>query len=78
MLCSIKISLINKTFNLALVQQQYDYKYRLNNQQNKYNCPCMILTSQYEFIPVKSAIEQVHVISQFTKNNEYLVNIFIF
>ena len=77
MLCSIKISLINKTFDLALVQW-YDYKYRSNNQQDKYNCPCLLLTSQYEFIPVESAIEQVHVIPRFTKNNEYLVNIFIF
>lgn len=75
MLCSIKISLIDKTFDLALIQW-YDYKH--SSQQNKYDCPCMKLTSQYEFIPVESAMEQVHIIPRFIKNDEYLVNIFMF
>ena len=77
MLCSIKIPSINKTFDLALIQW-YDYKYKSDNQKNKYDCPCMILTSQYEFIPVESAMEQVHIVFRFIKNNEHLVNIFMF
>ena len=77
MLCSIKPFSINKPFYLALIQW-YDYKYKKNIQQNKYDCPWLILTYQYEFIPIESAIEQVHIVSRFIKNNEYLVNMFMF
>ena len=41
MLCSVKITSINKTFDLALVQW-YDYKN--NSKPDKYECPWLILT----------------------------------
>lgn len=75
MLCSVKILSINKTFDLALVQW-YDYKN--NNNPNKYECPWLFLTSQYEFIPVESGVEPVHIIPRFAKDNEYFVNFFMF
>ena len=53
MLCSVKITSINKTFDLALVQW-YDYKN--NSKPDKYECPWLILTSQYEFIPVETGV----------------------
>ena len=46
MLCSIKITTITKTFDLALVQW-YDYKNA--NKPDRYECPLLILTSQFEF-----------------------------
>ena len=76
MLCSIKILLFtSKPFDLTLVQW-YDYKNA--NISDKYECPWLILTSQYEFVPVESGVELVHVIPRFTKNNEYFVNMFMF
>ena len=75
MLCSIKIPLFSELFDLALVQW-YDYKNA--NILDKYECPWLILTSQYEFVPVESGVELVHVIPRFTKNNEYFVNMFMF
>jgi len=71
MICSIKISLFDKTFDLMLVQW-YDSK-------------CMeslydyLLTSQYEFVPVETAVKLVHVVPRFIKkDNEYFVNVFMF
>ena len=64
MLCSVKITSINKTFDLALVQW-YDYK---NNSK----------PDKYEFIPVESGVEPVHIIQRFIKNDEYFVNNFMF
>jgi hypothetical protein len=75
MLCSITISSFNEAFCLALIQW-YDYKNK--NNLNLHNCPWIKLTSQYEFIPVGSAVESVHIVPRFEKNNEYLVNTFIF
>ncbi len=57
MLCSVKITSINKTFDLALVQW---YNYKNNSKPDKYECLWLILTSQYEFIPVESGVEPVH------------------
>ena len=64
MLCSIKISSFHEQFDLALVKW-YDYKNAAIL--DKYECPWLILTSQYEFIPVESG-----------KNDEYFVNNFMF
>ncbi len=75
MLCSIKISSFSKQFDLALVQW-YDYKNAIIL--DKYECPWLILTSQFEFILVELAIESVYIIPRFIKNNEYFVNIFMF
>jgi len=75
MLCTIKILSIDKEFDLALVQW-YDYK--STNNPEKYECPWLTFTSQYEFIPVESAVEPVHIIQRFIKNNEYFVNSFMF
>jgi len=75
MLCSVKITSINKTFDLALVQW-YDYKN--NSKPDKYECPWLILTSQYEFISIESGVEPVHIIQRFIKNDEYFVNNFMF
>ena len=65
MLCSVKITSINKTFDLALIQW---YNYKNNSKLDKYECPWLILTSQYA----------VHIIQRFIKNDEYFVNNFMF
>ncbi|CAB4383195.1 unnamed protein product [Rhizophagus irregularis] len=76
MLCSVNISSSNyDTFDLALVQW-YDYKDA--RELEKYGCPWLIQTSQYEFIPVESGVEPVHIIQRFIKNDEFFVNIFMF
>jgi len=75
MLCSIKISIFSEPIDLALVRW-YDYKY--DNRPNKYECPWLIITSQYQFVPVESSVELVHIIPRFIKNNEYFVNMFMF
>jgi len=75
MLCSIKISSFHEQFDLAFVQW-YDYKYA--GILDKYECPWLTLTSQFEFIPVESVVESVHIVALFIKNNVYLVNIFMF
>ena len=68
MLCSVKITSINKTFDLVLVQW---YNYKNNSKPDKYEC-------QYEFIPIESGVEPVHIIQRFIKNDEYFVNNFMF
>ncbi|CAB5377168.1 unnamed protein product [Rhizophagus irregularis] len=76
MLCSVNISSSNyDTFDLALVQW-YDYKDA--RELEKYGCPWLIQTSQYEFIPVESGVEPVHIIQRFIKNDEFFVNVFMF
>jgi hypothetical protein len=75
MLCSIRIPSFNETFDLALVQW-YDYKNA--NIPDKHECPWLTLTLQYEFIPVESGVELVHIIQRFIKDNEYFVNMFMF
>ena len=75
MLCSVNVFLFDMTADLALVQW-YDYKSA--SKPNKYNCPWVTLTSQYEFIPVESGVELVHIVPRFMKNNEYLINMFMF
>ena len=75
MLCSIKISLYDKNFDLALIQW-YDYKN--NKNLDKYECPWLMLTTQYKFIPVESGVELVHIIPRFIKRDEYFVNTFMF
>jgi hypothetical protein len=75
MICSVKISSFNEALCLALIRW-YDYKYKKHS--IKYDCPWIELTSQYEFIPLDSAVEPVHIVPRFKKNNEYLVNIFMF
>ena len=62
MLCSVKITSINKTFDLALIQW---YNYKNNSKLDKYECLWLILTSQYEFIPVESSVEPVYIIQRF-------------
>lgn len=76
MLCSVNISSSNyDTFDLALVQW-YDYKDACELE--KYGCPWLIQTSQYEFIPVESGVEPVHIIQRFIKNDEFFVNVLCF
>jgi len=75
MLCSIKISSFHEQFDLALVQW---YNYKNAAILDKYECPWLTLTSQFEFVPVESVVEPVHIVPRFIKNNEYLVNIFMF
>ena len=75
MLCSVKISSFNEAFYLALIKW-YDYKNKAKL--NLYNCLWIKLTFQYEFIPVDSAVEPIHIVYRFEKNNEYLVNTFMF
>ena len=64
MLCSIEISLFSEPFDLALVRW-YDYKN--DGIPDKYECPWLTLTYQYEFVPVESGVELVHIIPRFDK-----------
>jgi hypothetical protein len=75
MLCSVYISSSNDILDLALVQW-YDFKYA--RELDKYECPWLIQTSQYEFIPVESGVEPVHIIPRFIENDEFFVNVFMF
>ncbi len=78
MLCSIRISVLQNPLDLALVRW-YDFKHPNSaNQLYKYDCPWMKLTDTYNFIPVESIIELVHIVSRFDKENEYLINTFMF
>ena len=73
MLVNVKIKEYS-TFNVALVQW-YDFRY---NDENKHGCPLVKLVNVYDFIPVESIIELVHVVSRYDKKNEYYINYFIF
>src|SRR5207253_7450605 len=48
---------------------KYRYDYKNNSKPDKYEYPWLILTSQYEFIPVESGVEPVHIIQRFIKND---------
>ena len=65
------------TFNVALIQW-YDFRYNDENRRFKHGCPLVKLVNIYDFIPVESIIELVHVVSCYDKNNEYYINYFIF
>ena len=65
------------TFNVVLVQW-YDFHYNDENRRFKHGCPLVKLVNIYDFIPVESIIELVHVVPRYDKNNEYYINYFIF
>jgi hypothetical protein len=78
MLCSVRISKIENPFDLALVHW-YDFKHpKVANKLYKYDCPWIELTNTYNFVPVESLIELVHIVPRFDKENEYLMNTFMF
>ena len=76
MLFSLKI-LSHKERHLALVQW-YDFKYNNPYKLFKYDCPYMKIIQIFTIIIVDSIVEPVHIISRFSKSNEYFVNVFMF
>ena len=64
-------------FDVALVQW-YDFRYKSTNRLTKYGCPLVQLLNDFNFIPVESIIELIHVIPRYDKHNEYFINHFMF
>ena len=77
MLVNIEVKGYHSIFDVALVQW-YDFCYDNENGRFKYGCPLVKLVNIYDFIPVESIIELIHVVPRFDKSNEYFVNYFIF
>lgn len=66
------------SFDLALVQW-YDFRYKNDARRlYKYDCPLLVLTDLYNFVPVESIIELTHIIQRAEKENEYFNNIYMF
>ena len=61
--------------NLALIQW-YDFK----SQKNPYmhGCPHITLKNLYNFVPIETIQNIIHIIPRFNSINEYFVNKFIF
>lgn len=80
-LCYGKILLMAKIeiekkppLNLALVQW---YNFKFKNNSYLYNCPLLKLDELYHLISIETIDNIVHIISRFSKNNEYFVNKYI-
>ena len=63
MLISIEIKNYPISFDLALVQW-YEFRYKNDSHLYKYSCPLLKLTNVYNFIPIESIIELVHIIQR--------------
>ena len=70
-----KIELEAKIFNLALIQW-YDFKSKKTP--FYYGCPRLQLTEIYNIIDIEAIKDNVHIIPRFDKDNNYLVNKYIF
>ncbi|CAG8842897.1 23677_t:CDS:1, partial [Gigaspora margarita] len=70
MLITITIENYPTQFDLALVQW-YDFCFKNNYRLYKYDCLLLKLLDAFDFIPVESIIELVHVIKRAEKQNEY-------
>lgn len=73
----IKINLCEQSYDLALVQW-YDFKYQAKSRLLKYDCPHLKLIEMFTLISIESIVELVHIVPRFGKENEYLVNKFLF
>jgi hypothetical protein len=77
MLLNVKINSYS-SFDLALIHW-YDFHHKNDVRRlYKYDCPWLQYTDMYNFVPVESIIELVQVIQRAEKQNEYLVNIYMF
>ena len=76
MLINIRVE-NHSSFDLALVRW-YDFRYNDPQRLYKYECPLLQLTDIYNFVPVESIIELIHIIKRAEKQNEYFNNIYIF
>ena len=56
--------------------QWYDFK--LANNPYLYGCPRLKMTEFYNLIEIEAIENNVHIIPRFEKNNDYLVNRFLF
>ncbi|KAF0531902.1 zn-finger domain-containing protein [Gigaspora margarita] len=70
-----KIKLEAKIFNLVLIQW-YDFKSKKTP--FDYGCPRLQLTEIYNIIDIDAIKDNVHIIPRFDKDNDYLVNKYIF
>ena len=61
--------------NLALIRW-YDFKYK--NNPYYYGCSRLKETELFNIIDIESIKNHVHIIPRFDKNNDYLVNKYIF
>jgi hypothetical protein len=77
MLITVKIEGYS-LFELALIHW-YDFRYKNDiRRMYKYDCPLLQTTDTYNFVPVESIIELIHVVKRAEKPNEYFVNIYMF
>lgn len=68
----------SSSFDLALIQW-YDFRYKNDPRRlYKYDCPLLQLLDIFNFVPVESIIELVHVIPRVERSNEYFVNVYMF
>jgi hypothetical protein len=77
MLVTITIENYLTQFDLALVQW-YDFCFKDDHRLYKYDCPLLKLSGTFDFVPVESIIELVHIIKRAEKRNEHFVNIYMF
>ena len=73
----LQINSCEQSYDFALIQW-YDFKYQAKNRLFKHDCLHLKLIEMFTLIAIESIIELVHIIPRFGKDNEYLVNKFLF
>jgi len=78
MLVNIEICDYSTSFDVALIQW-YDFIYKNDIRRlYKYDCPFLKLLNSYNFVPIESIYEIVHIVPRADQENQYFVNMFMF
>ena len=48
------------------------------NEPEKYGCPHLYYTKEYNIIPIESIDQEVHIMPRFDKKNHFLLNKYMF
>ena len=48
------------------------------NKPEKYGCPYLYYTKEYNIIPIESIDQEVHIVPRFDKKNRFLLNKYMF
>jgi len=70
----------NESFSFVMVKW-YDYCLPTRKEPEPldiFGCPRVKMLKEYNIVPLESVVESVHVIPRFHKENQYLVNKYIF
>ena len=70
----------NASFSFVMVKW-YDYCVPTRKEPESFDifgCPHVKLLDEYSVVPLESVVESVHIIPRFHKENQYLVNKYIF